>query len=114
MTAAVELETVAGLNMAPAVLFTFNERTHMAATPEHAPLQPENALAAAGFADSVITVPDAAVIEHVAPHEIPAGDELMLPPPVPDVETLSVLMTVPIGARFVKRCSGAILSQLQC
>src|SRR5258706_13977156 len=56
---------------------------HVVAEPEQAPLQPENALPAAGAAVSVTRVPLANVWLHpVEPAQlIPAGLEVTLPPP---------------------------------
>ena len=61
-----------------------------AAVPEHPPpLQPENVEPVAGVAVKVTMVPVVNAVEHVAPHEIPAGALLTVPLPFPDCVTVS-------------------------
>lgn len=56
--------------------------------PEHPdPFQPVNDEPAAGVAVSVTDDPSAKISEQSAPQLIPAGDEVTVPPPVPDFET---------------------------
>ena len=52
--------------------------------PEHAPDHPAKAEPAFGVAVSVTTVP-VAKLRQPDPHEVPAGEEPTVPPPVPDV-----------------------------
>ena len=56
--------------------------------PVHAPLQPANVEAPSGVAVNVTTVPVSNDALQVAPHVIPAGEEVTDPPPVPVLETL--------------------------
>ena len=56
---------------------------HVEAVPEQAPPQPVNAEPGAALAVSVTTVPAVNDAEHVDPQEMPAGDELTVPEPVP-------------------------------
>jgi len=54
------------------------------------PLQPEKVEPLAGVAVRVTTVPVVKACEHVEPQEIPAGELVTVPLPVPDFVTLSV------------------------
>jgi hypothetical protein len=54
------------------------------------PLQPVNMEPAAGAAVRVTTVPIVNEVEHVAPHEIPAGLLVTVPLPAPALDTVSV------------------------
>src|SRR5437870_6425824 len=54
------------------------------------PLQPVKAEPAAGAAVRVTTEPIVKGVEHVAPHEMPAGLLVTVPLPAPAVETVSV------------------------
>ena len=59
--------------------------------PEHPPpLQPVNVEPAAGAAVSVTAVPLVKLAEQVAPQVMPAGALVMVPVPVPTLETVSV------------------------
>lgn len=57
--------------------------------PEHAPLQPANVELESAMAMSVTTVPDTHDDRQVVPHEMPAGFDETVPPPVPAFETVS-------------------------
>jgi hypothetical protein len=57
--------------------------------PEQPPLQPEKVEPAAGVAVSVTAVPEVKEVEQVAPQEIPAGELMTVPLPVPDLATVS-------------------------
>jgi hypothetical protein len=71
--------------------------------PEHpAPLQPVKVDPAAGAAAKVTTVPEPRVAEHVPGHEIPAGELLTVPDPVPAVDTVRVCDAVGSGSGGVK------------
>lgn len=56
--------------------------------PEHAPLQPANDELESGIATSVTTVAESHDEVQLVPHEMPAGFELTVPPPVPAFETV--------------------------
>ena len=58
--------------------------------PVQAPLQPVKVEPAAGVAVNVTADPLVNACEHVAPQEMPDGELVMLPLPVPDLVTLSV------------------------
>ena len=58
--------------------------------PEHGPDQPEKSEPLAAEAVSVTVVPKEYACEHVEPQLIPAGLELTLPEPDPDLLTVSV------------------------
>ena len=59
--------------------------------PEHPPpLQPVKVEPAAGAAVSVTAVPLVKLAEQVAPQVMPAGALVMVPVPVPTLETVSV------------------------
>lgn len=58
--------------------------------PEHAPDQPEKSEPLVAVAVSVTLVPKAYACEHAEPQLIPAGLELTLPEPDPDLFTVSV------------------------
>lgn len=60
-------------------------------TPPHAPLQPENVEPEAAPAVSVIVVPAATVCVQAEPHEIPTGELVTVPAPVPFFEIESVI-----------------------
>ncbi|MBL8523406.1 MAG: hypothetical protein JNN20_06945 [Betaproteobacteria bacterium] len=61
-----------------------------AAVPEQFPDQPEKLDPLAGLAVSVTTLLIASAVEHVLPHEIPAGLETTEPEPVPATPTYNV------------------------
>jgi hypothetical protein len=63
------------------------EMVHVGDVPEQAPPQPENLDPDRGVAVIVIRVRLAKVAEHVDPQAIPAGADVTLPEPVPDLET---------------------------
>src|SRR5262245_29215060 len=58
--------------------------------PLHAPLHPAKTEPADAAGVSVTGVPAEKLAEHVGPQEIPPGELVMVPPPVPDLATLSV------------------------
>ena len=58
--------------------------------PVHAPLQPVKVDVASDAAVSVTTVPVSNAALQVPPQVIPTGDEVTVPPPVPDFVTLKV------------------------
>ena len=58
--------------------------------PEQPPLHPVKPEPASGVMVKVTTVPLANEAEHVAPQEMPAGELVMVPVPVPDLPTVSV------------------------
>ena len=60
--------------------------------PEHAPLQPRNTEPEAGVPLKVAVAFFRKRIMHVEPHEIPAGKEVTVPPPVPDFSTVRVVV----------------------
>ena len=62
--------------------------------PEQDPDQPLNNDEASGVGVSVTAVPGANHAEQVDPQSIPAGLEVTVPPPVPLLETLSLLLKV--------------------
>jgi len=53
-----------------------------APVPEHAPDHPVNEYPEGGAAESVTVGPDEYGAEQVVPQEMPAGDEVTVPPPV--------------------------------
>jgi hypothetical protein len=57
--------------------------------PEQPPLQPVKVEPAAGVAVSVTAVPEVKEVEQVAPQEIPAGELVTVPLPVPALATVS-------------------------
>jgi hypothetical protein len=59
------------------------------AVPEQAPDHPANAEPVLGVAVSMTTVP-AAKLRQPDPHEVPGGDALTVPLPVPDVPVVKV------------------------
>ena len=59
--------------------------------PLHAPVHPVKVLEAEGVAVSITPVPVAKPAEQSAPQEIPRGDEVTTPVPVPEVVTATVL-----------------------
>ncbi len=63
--------------------------------PEHAPDHPANVEPVFGAAVSATTVP-AAKLRQPEPHEVPAGDGLTVPLPVPDVVMVRVGLTVTV------------------
>jgi hypothetical protein len=60
-----------------------------APVPVHAPFQPVNVEPAAGVAVKVTAVPPVKDARQVVPQEIPAGALVTVPPPVPDLVTVS-------------------------
>jgi len=64
--------------------------TLQAPVPEQAPDQPVNAEPEVGVAVSVTAVPLAKLAEHVPGQAIPAGVDVIVPLPVPLVDTVSV------------------------
>src|SRR6058998_3439071 len=64
--------------------------TEQVPVPEQAPLQPANVDPPAGLAVSVTGVPELYEAEQVAPQLIPAGFEVTVPLPDPDLPTDSV------------------------
>ena len=60
--------------------------------PEHAPDHPANVEPVFGVAVSATTVP-AAKLRQPDPHEVPAGEELTVPLPVPEVVMVKVGLT---------------------
>ena len=64
--------------------------TTQAPVPVHAPLQPANDELASGVALSVTSVPSAKPAAQAGPQEMPAGEEVTVPEPVPARATVSV------------------------
>ena len=64
--------------------------TMQLAVPVHAPLQPMKVEPALGLALRVTNVPAENLVEHAAPQLIPAGDEVTVPVPLPDFDTVRV------------------------
>jgi hypothetical protein len=73
------------------------------------PDQPSNDESTPGVAVSVTTVPVMNMVLQVEPQLMPEGEEVTVPAPVPDLETVSVLKRpgemVKVGARVKKRCA---------
>lgn len=66
----------------------------MPAVPLQLPDQPVNAEPALALVVSEMVAPDATLIEHALPQEIPAGFEVTMPLPLPDGVTNSVIVDV--------------------
>jgi hypothetical protein len=62
--------------------------------PEQSPDQPEKTEPLAAAAESVTIVPVAYACEHVAPQLMPAGFELTVPEPLPEVAAVNVWVGV--------------------
>jgi hypothetical protein len=80
---------VARSNVAVTVRSDFIVSLH-APEPEQAPLQPRKTEPEAGVSLSVTVAFFGKRALHVGPHEIPAGEEVTVPPPAPDFSTVSV------------------------
>jgi hypothetical protein len=78
----------AALKVADTVVFAFIV-TLQAPVPPHPPAHAPNVELAAGVSVSVTTVPAANVPWHVVPQLMPAGLLVMVPPPVPELCTVS-------------------------
>jgi hypothetical protein len=78
----------AALKLADTVVFAFIV-TLQAPVPPHPPAHEPNVELAAGVSVSVTTVPAANVPWHVVPQLMPAGLLVMVPPPVPELCTVS-------------------------
>jgi hypothetical protein len=78
----------AALKVADTVVFAFIV-TLQAPAPLHPPAHAPNVEVAAGVSVSVTTVPAANVPWHVVPQLMPAGLLVMVPPPVPELCTVS-------------------------
>jgi hypothetical protein len=76
------------LNPAATVWLEFIVTVQLA-VPEQAPYHPANVEPVVGVAVSATTVP-AAKLRQAEPHEVPAGEELTVPLPVPDVVMVRV------------------------
>jgi hypothetical protein len=63
--------------------------SHVVASPLHAPDQPVNVEPLAGVAVSVTVAFCVKVPVHVAPHEMPVGDDVIVPSPLPAFVTSS-------------------------
>jgi hypothetical protein len=71
-------------------VFEFRVNVQVPVPEQPPPLQPSKAESRPGFAVNVITVPALKVAEQVLPQLMPAGLELTLPRPRPDLLTVSV------------------------
>ena len=67
-----------------------NETEHVVALPEHAPPQDAKVEPALAAAVNVTEEPDVKLFEQVLPHEIPLGDEVIVPVPEPLLVRVSV------------------------
>ena len=83
------MEQVA-VNAAATDRAAFIVTTQEVAVPEHAPDHPLKDEPLAGAAESVTELPLAKLAEQFAPQEIPAGEELTVPLPLPVFEAVSV------------------------
>lgn len=77
------------MNTAPTEVAAYVLNVHVLAVPVQAPVQPENVLPPAAAAVSVTDVDAGKSAEHVVGQLMPAGDELTVPVPVPDVVTVT-------------------------
>jgi hypothetical protein len=89
------------LNTAPAEVAAYVLKVHVDAVPVQAPVQPEKVLPAAATADSVTEVDAGKSAEHVPGQLMPAGEEVTVPAPVPEVETLTGYADVGVTAAGV-------------
>lgn len=71
---------------------------HGFAVPVQAPLHPVKAESADGIAVSAKDVGNTNCAEHVAPHDMPARDDVTMPLPVPVLLTLRVLLVGAVNA----------------
>jgi hypothetical protein len=76
------------LKVADTVAFAFMVMLH-APVPVHPPVHPPNVEDDPGASVSVTTVPAGNVPWHVVPQLMPAGLLVMVPPPVPELCTVS-------------------------
>lgn len=84
--------------------------TEQVPVPAQAPDHPEKTDPLVGEAASVTEVPPGNVALQVAPHEIPAGDEVTVPAPVPDLLTVS---TWPVDAKVATTPRAAVIATVQ-
>ena len=82
-------EMLAVEKVAVTSLAAFIATVHEVPTPLHAPPHPENVDPEAGVAVRVTPVPPATDALQVAPQLIQFGDEVTVPPPLPDLLTVS-------------------------
>jgi hypothetical protein len=73
--------------------------THVRPVPEHAPLHPTKKDVLSGVAVSVTTTPGLKTIVQANPQLIPAGLEVTVPPPPPDLVTLRRRINVAVTVR---------------
>ena len=78
------------LNVAVTVVSAVSVTVQVPVPLQPPPDQPANAEPAVALADSVTVEPWVAVVEHVAPQLMPAGDDDTVPEPVPDFVTPNV------------------------
>jgi LEA14-like dessication related protein len=87
----VETELMTGgvrsLKVAPIVVFEFTVTVQVDDVPEHAPDQPENVEPEAGEAVRVTVVPEVTEIRQAVPQEMPSGELVTVPEPVPVLAT---------------------------
>src|SRR5437879_4172079 len=77
-------------NVAATEVAAFSVTTQAPVPEQPPPLQPVKVELASGVAVRVTAVPLANGAEHVAPQEMPAGELVMVPVPVPDLLTVSM------------------------
>src|SRR4029079_12408963 len=75
------------VNVAVTVFVSASVTSHVVASPVHAPDQPVNVEPSAGAAVSVTIAFCAKAPSHVAPHEMPDGDDVIVPAPFPAFTT---------------------------
>ncbi len=75
--------------------------------PEHPdPVQPVNVEPAAGAAVNVTADPSTKLSEQSEPQSIPAGDEVTVPPPAPDFETVKSKLADAVGVTALLASEG--------
>jgi len=84
----VKLPPLTAVKVAVTDVAAFTVTTQFPVPEQPLPLQPANVEPAAGAALRVTTVPVVKEVEQVAPHEIPAGELVTVPPPVPALVTV--------------------------
>jgi hypothetical protein len=88
-TSGLSVKLVPAVKVAVTVVAAFTVAIHVPVPEQPLPLQPVKVEPAAGVAVKVTAVPIVKGVEQVAPQEIPAGELVTVPVPVPALDTVS-------------------------